>query len=100
MTTNANLFATLHDAPPQPEYASVELAADDDIAIEVGDRVSVFLPGAYQPRTATVQAVRGDGQYLVHFAFGCTRWVWGQDIVLRVKALALDGEAAAVGEAG
>jgi hypothetical protein len=51
-------------------------------AIAVGDRVSVFPAGALEARTATVEAVREDGMYLVHFAFGATKWVFERDVTL------------------
>lgn len=51
-------------------------------AIAVGDRVSVFPAGALEARSATVEAVREDGMYLVHFAFGATKWMFERDVTL------------------
>lgn len=77
------------DAPAQPWEVS-DPADAGDTAIECGDRVSVFPPGAWEPRIATVQAVRGDGQLLVHYAFGATKWAREQDVTLLIKRAAAE----------
>lgn len=86
----ATLAATMPPDSPTAPHEVCDASDAEDISIDVGDRVSVYPAGAWEPRIATVQAVRGDGQYLVHMAFGCTKWVWERDITLLVKRAALD----------
>lgn len=86
MTANASLFANVTADAPQPHEALCDLPADHDLSIEQGDRVSVFPPGAWERRMATVLAVRGDGLYLVQMAFGAKRWCYERDLTLTLKA--------------
>ncbi len=88
----AEAAALLADAPVQPHET---LDADEgagDTEITVGDRVSYFPPGAWDSRTASVEAIRADGQLLLRFAFSGLRWAWIDDVTLLLKA-----EAAEVG---
>lgn len=62
-----------------------------DTVITVNARVSVFPPGAFQPRNGVVQAV-AEGRYLVHVAYGGTRWYAEQEVTLRVAADAWEVE--------
>lgn len=85
MTANASLFTALHPDAPQAWEVS-DLSDAGDTAIEVNDRVSVYPPGAWQPRMATVMAVRGDGLYFVQMSFGAKRWCYERDLTLVLKA--------------
>lgn len=85
MPANANLFAAITTDTPQAWEVS-DLPADHDLTIEQGDTVSVFPPGAWEPRMATVLAVKETGLYLVQMAFGAKRWCYERDLTLTVKA--------------
>lgn len=81
------------DAPVQPHET---LDADEgagDTAIEAGDEVSYFPPGAWSARPATVECVRADGQLLLRFAYSGMRWAWGSDVKLILKKVARELEA-------
>lgn len=81
----AAALAILADAPVQPHET---LDADEgagDTEIGIGDWVSYFPPGAWDARTASVEAVRQDGQLLLRFAFSGLRWAWASDVTLLLK---------------
>lgn len=65
-----------------------------DLGIGVGDVVSVYPAGAWEPRMGYVRAISDAGMFLVQMQFGALKWWYERDVrlVLVVEAVEVGGE--------